>query len=349
MAQTTIVLADLDAEYLAKLEKSFLDEFGHTAQLSIITDPGYLAEYFTSPRTLDILVINGGLYDQGFAKHNIAHLFLLCEEPPSAEGGAEHPERLIYKYSSAKEVLDHVISRSGISHSTKLRAGVAKVLAVYSPVGGAGQTTLAAGLCAVFSRNFRRALYVNLSGLQDFGFLLRGGQRMQPGVEKTLAAGSQYAYSKVKPLIASEFYDILPPFPASLASLGLAPEHFMHLLEQIKHSGDYDYIVLDTGAGFTADTARWMAYADHVVLVTLVDALSHYKLKVLLQNIDTSDHAKYLLVCNRCTADARLTAETVGAALPPAEYIAQDPALDPRESEALSASQGLQKLGQLYL
>ncbi len=349
MAQTTIVLADLDAEYLDKLEKSFLHEFGHAAQLSLITDPAYLAEYFASPRTLDILVISEGLYDQGFAKHNISHLFFLCEEVPAAADSVEHPERYIYKYSSAKEVLDHVISRSGISHSTKLRAGVAKVLAVYSPVGGAGQTTLAAGLCAVFARNFRRALYVNLGGLQDFGFLLRGSQRMQPGVEKTLAAGSQYAYSKAKPLIVPELYDILPPFPAALASLGLAQAHFLPLLEQIKHSGDYDYIVLDTGADFTADTARWLAYADHVVLLTLADALSQYKLKILLQNIDTSDHAKYLLVCNRHSGETKLNPEAFGMALPPTEYLAEDAGLNPCDSEALSANQGLQRLGQLYL
>lgn len=345
MAQTKIVLVDLDEEYLSALEKCFIDEFQHAAELSVITDAAYLKEYFRSPRTLDILVINEALYNQEFSKHNIAHLFMLTEETPDPrEAGAAY-SRMIYKYSGAREILNNVINRSGISNTTNLRSGVAKLVSVFSPVGGAGQTTVAAGLCAVLSRNFKRVLYVGLDGLQAFRFLLNGNQRLT-GVEKTLASKSQYVYDKIKPLIVSELFDILPPFESSLASLGLSGEHMRYLIDKIKHSGDYDFIVIDCARDFTADSAQVMADSDHTVLVTMQDALSASKFLCLLDNIDVSDTARFMLVCNRF--DKKTENALTYLSIAP-EYIDEDPEMDPRQSEKLALVKGIQKLGQMFI
>lgn len=343
MAQTTIVLVDLDREYLSALEQRFINEYQHTAELSVITDAAYLKKYFSSPRTLDILLIHESLYDQEFSKHNISHLFVLTEEMPDPRQVGALFSSMIFKYSGAKEILNYVINRSGISGTTNIHAGVAKLISVFSPIGGAGQTTIAAGLCAALSRSFNRVLYVGLDGLQSFGFLLNGNQRLV-GVEKTLASKSQYVYDKIKPLIVSELFDILPPFGSSLASLGLSGEHMRYLIDKIKVSGDYDFILIDCASDFTADTAQMMAESDHTVLVTLQDALSASKLQCLFDNIDASDASRFMLVCNRFSNKQ----DNALANLTP-EYIDEDSAMDPRQSENLALVQGVQKLGQMFL
>jgi len=349
MAQTKIVLVDLDEEYLSALEKCFIKEFKHTAELSVITDEAYLKKHFSSPQTIDILLINEALYTQEFAKHNIAHLFILTENRPDPHGADPLLGSMVYKYTSVNELLGYVINRSGISGVTDIHTGVTKLVSVFSPMGGTGQTTVAAGLCAVLSRNFRRVLYVGLDGLQSFGFLLSGNQQLV-GIDKTLVAKSPYAYDKVKPLIVSELFDILPPLVPSLASLGLSNEHMRHLIYKIKESGDYDFIVIDCPKDFTADTVQVMADSDQNVFVTLQDALSIGKLKSLFASIDYSDDSRFVLVCNRFNkkeenALAGLSAEL---GLMP-EYIDEDPSMDPRQSEKLALVQGLQKLGQAFL
>lgn len=345
MAQVKILLVDLDAEYLSALEQCFINEFLHSAELSVITDLMYLKQYFSSPRTFDILLINETLYSKEITKHNIAHTFILTEEMPDPRDTGVEFSKKIYKYSGAKEILHYVMSRSGISGATNLHSGVAKLVSVFSPIGGAGQTTVAAGLCAALSRNFHRVLYVGLDGLQSFGFLINGNQRLA-GVEKTLVSKSQYAYNKVKPLIVSGLFDMLPPFEGSLASLGLSIEHMRYLIDKIKHSGDYDFIVIDCANDFTAETAQTMADSDHVVLITLQDTLSVRKFQCLLDNIDVSDAARFVLVCNKFNHKAEHALAGLNLTL---ETIEETPAMDPRRSEELALVQGVQKLSQTFV
>lgn len=348
MAQTKIVLADYDSSYLLILERVFVREYKFTAEIVLLSNEEALGQYFAEPKSIDILVINEKYYDRTFARHNVAHLFILTEEDPSQENEAFG--NMIYKYTGGKTLLDNVISRSGISHMTNLHSGVAKVIMVYSPVGGVGQTTLASGICTLVARNFRRALFVGIDGLQTFGYILKGGSRLMPGVERTLQQESRYAYEKIKPMIVAELYDTVPPFPASLASLGVTHDHMLRLIEIIKNSGDYDYIVIDGGSDFTEATTRMMAFADQVFLVAAQDDYSVYKLNCLLNNIDCSDKNRFALLCNKYRKDEENHLIGGGSRqYPPTEFIEYDKQIGLGNRDYIANMKSMQKLGQLFL
>lgn len=350
MAQTKIVLAECAPEYLATLERIFVREYKFTAEIVLLSNQQALESFFAQPKTIDILLINEALYDQSFVKHNVGHLFILAEEEPTPEAVGELFNNTIYKYVPAKTIIDSVISRTGISHSTNLHAGVAKVLMLFSPVGGAGQTTLAAGICTLIARNFRRALFIGADSLQAFGCIMKNPQYLQPGVEKTLQQKSKYAYKVVQPMIASELYDILPPFPAALASLGVTHEHLLFLIEAIKNSGDYDFIVIDASADFTEGTSKMMAFADQVLLLAEQDALAVHKLNCLLHNIDCSDKHRFALVCNKYQpSHNNHLQQNAEQAYPPIEYIEYDPAITPQNGDYIAGLQSVQQLGQFFL
>lgn len=349
MAQTKIVVADYDESYLVALERLFVREYKFTAEIILISKVEALHAYFAEPKTIEILVINEKLYDQSFARHNCEHLFILTEEIPDSATGGELFNSLIYKYTTGKVLMDNIISRSGISHATNLHAGVAKVVMVFSPVGGAGQTTIAAGLCTHIARNFRRALFVGADSLQSFGNVLKGKQELQSGVEKTLQEKSKYAYDKIKPMIVTELFDIIPPFSAALASLGVTQGHLMFLIDQIKTSGDYDFIIVDSGSDFTEVTSKMMAYADQVLLVTTQEEDAVYKLNCLLSNIDCSDTNRFAMVCNKYRAESPNSLLDVSAGCPHTDYIEYDPSVSPHNGEYLANLQSMQKLGQLYI
>lgn len=350
MAQTKIVLAEFQSDYLSTLERIFIREYQYTAEIILLANEEALKEYFDQPKTIDILLIHEDLYDQSFVRHNVSHLFILTEEKRRQESAGELYNNMLYKYLSSKTIIDNVISRSGISHSTNLHSGVAKVLMLFSPVGGAGKTSLAAGICTLIARNFRRVLYIGADGLQTFGWLLKNTQCLQQGAEKTLLQKSKYAYQVVQPMIVQQLYDILPPFSASLASLGLTQEHILFLIDTIKHSGEYDYIIVDSEAEFTQATTKMMAFADQVLLLTEQDELSVYKLACLLNNIDCSDSHKFSIICNKYKADAAdYLKEGEGSPYPPIEYLEQDSKISPREGDYIAGLQSVQKIGQLFL
>lgn len=350
MAQTKIVLADPDPSYLATLERVFVREYRFTAEIVLLPSEDALKRFFAEPKTIDILLINETQYDQSFVRHNVGHLFILTEEEPNAETGGELFNHMMYKYVNGKTIIDSVISRSGISHATNLHSGVARILMVFSPVGGVGQTTLSVGFCTLISRNFRRALYIGTDDLQTFGYILKTGQYLQEGTEKTLQQKSKYAYEKIKPMLATELFDIVPPFPAALTSLGVTQDHMMFLIEQIKHSGDYDYIVIDGGKDFSNSTTKMMAMADQVLLVTAQDENSMYKMHCLLDSIDCSDSNRFAMVCNKYSEDAENSLnDKSGRQYPHTEFIEYDQKITPKDGDYLSSTQSMQKIGQFFL
>lgn len=350
MAQPKIVLAEFDPGYLSTLERIFVREYRFSAEIVLLPNENALQRFFAEPKTIDILVIDEKLYDQTFAKHNIGNLFILTEAKPDPETSGELYNNMMHKFSTGKTIIDNVISRSGLSNATNRNAGIAKVLMLYSPVGGVGQTSLAAGVSTLIARNFRRVLYVGTDGLQTFGCVMKSGSRLQADTEKTLQQKSKYAYKAIKPMIAQELFDILPPFAAPLPSLGVTQGLLQFLLEMIKISGDYDYIVIDSGSDFNEATTGMMAFADQVLVLTAQDALSLHKLNCLLDNIDASDTNRFALVCNKYNKDSEnyLQADT-GRQYPSTEYIEFDAGVTPMNGEYTANLQSVQKLGQFFL
>jgi ATPases involved in chromosome partitioning len=350
MTLTSIVIATYKPEYLATLERVFVREYQFTAEIVLLPDEKSLKQYFAEPKTIDILLISEELYDQSFVRHNVSHLFILTEEEPNAETAGELFNNMLYMYSNGKTIIDNVVSRTGISHATNMHSGVAKVIMVYSPVGGVGKTTLAAGVCTLVARNFRRALFVGTDDLQTFGYIMKGQQRLLAGTEKTLQQKSKYTFDKIKPMLAQELFDIIPPFPAALASLGVTQDHMMFLIDQIKNSGDYDYIIVDGGSDFSDATTRMMSHADQVLLITAQDENSMYKLHCLLDNIDCSDANRFALVCNKYQQNAESFLVADGSrSYPQLDYIEYDPMISPKDGDYLANMQSMQKLGQFFL
>lgn len=350
MAQTKIVIADFQPDYLLTLERIFVREYRFTAEIVLLPNETALKGFFAEAKTIDILLINENLYDQSFARHNVGHLFILTEEKPEKESAQEQFNNMLYKYHDGKTIIDSVINRSGISHATNLHSGVAKVIMLFSPVGGAGQTTIAAGICTLIARNFRRVLYIGADSLQTFAYIMKDKQQLKPGTEKTLQQKSKYAYQVIQPMISQELFDILPPFPSALASLGLTQAHFLFLAEAIKNSGNYDFIVIDSGPGFTQPTSQLMAFADQVLLLTMQDELSVHKLHCLLDNIDCSNQHKFALVCNKYSQDqANCLKNESDRLYPHTEYIEKDCKVNPTDAEYVAGLKSLQKLGQFFL
>jgi Pyruvate/2-oxoacid:ferredoxin oxidoreductase gamma subunit len=139
MANIKILMADTDDKYLMPLERKFIDGLEDKADLIVITDPGYLKQYFSTPQKLDILIINEELYDVALERHDIANVFILTEEEKSPR---DTETNQIYKYTSVKEIYAEVINKSSAKNASFNNTEETRVLMIYSPIGGIGKTSV---------------------------------------------------------------------------------------------------------------------------------------------------------------------------------------------------------------
>lgn len=352
MSKIRVVLADTDEKYLMPLEKKFIDTFGDSAEINVITDLGYLTTYFSTPQNLDILVINEELYNSSFERHNIGNIFILSEQPADDTSTGNLCTNRIYKYTSVKEIFNEVVNNNTTSSIRSLKAQAqTKTIMIYSPVGGAGTTTVACGLSAVLAKNYKRVLFIGSDNLQSFGYLFADQKPLPGDVEKPMATSNEYIYEMIKPHIRREMFDYIPQFARSLSSLNIKLSNLTYLIDCIKASKNYDFIIVDTMSDMTEDVSKTMSYADNIITVLAQDHVSTYKLERLLQNIDCSDNSKFLFVCNKYRPGEVncLVGEPMINYCHINDYVNMEDAVSCQSIESLSNIKSFQKLAFLFL
>lgn len=351
MAKIRIVLADTDEKYLMPLEKRFIEGFGDRGELHIITDKSYVQTFFSEPQTLDILIINENLYEEEYEKHNIANIFLLIEQVTKEDAGSLNSNR-IYKYTSVKDIYHHVVNNvTGTLLDDIRKSGDTKCIFVYSPIGGAGTTTISAGICSVLAQSNQRVLYIGMDTLQSFGWIMEKPATLPAEIEKKLLSQSSFVYHLVKPYIVEQQFYLIPPFSRMLSALNIQETSFCELIESIRVTNDFDYIVIDGDGNFTETVSKLMGQVHHIVIVARQDKISAHKLECLLKNIDCSDSNRFCFICNGYLENKEnaLTEIEGGGQCKISEYIAQQETIDMMKIKNVSQIRGIQKIAFMFM
>ena len=294
-----IIIADTDLQYILPLQLKFISDFFDQIDLEIITDEAYFETLFSTPQRVDILVLSENLYTESVHKHNIAHLFVMHEQQEEERTGQLNVNH-IYKYTSTKEVFNEIVGKSAdvlniISKASK----ETQILLFYSAGGGVGKTTLAMGVSAALTKNYKRVLYINAARLQIFQHMLKNPSPITAtDLYAKLASASEDIYSEMKYVLRKESFGYVPPFKASMLSLGLPYSLYEKLALSAKKSGDYDFIVVDADVTFDEEKANLLNIADKVILVTNQTFSSVMATNILVNNINGITPDKYIFICN---------------------------------------------------
>jgi len=223
-----------------------------------------------------------------------------------------------------------------------------QIVVVYSACGGAGKTTVSLGLCANLVKNYKKVLYLNADYLQSFQTLLEN--------DSPIAASDAYArlsnpteniYQDIKHVIRKEKFSYLPPFKASLLSLGIKYHVFEKIALGAKKSADFDYIIVDADSAFDEDKANLIDLADKVVIVTNQNRNAVYSTKMLLSNINNVNSEKYIFVCNNFKKDENNELENVfntKSKIESCEYVYHIPKYDHLKIEDFAMQDGIKNV-----
>ena len=299
MAKPRIIIADTDMSYIVPLQLKFVEDFFEKVDIEIITELGYYEQFFNIPQKVDILIVSEKLYSQSMQLHNISHIFVMneqYEEEQIADLNVNH----IFKYTSIKEIFNEIIGKSAdVLKIEKNEKKETQVVMIYSASGGTGKTTVALGVSAALTKNYKRVLYINAERLQTFQHMLENRSSITTmDIYAKLVVAEGDIYSEIKHVIRKELFSYIPPFKAALMSLGLRYNVFEKLILSAKKSGDYDFIIVDADITFDEDKASLFNLSDKVVFIVNQTFSSVFATNVLVTNINGTNSEKYIFICN---------------------------------------------------
>lgn len=299
MAKPRILIADTDVDYIIPLQLKFVEDFFEKVDLEIITDETYFNELFSTPQQIDILIISEALYTRSLLRHNITHVFLMTENQEEDVTSALNVN-CIFKYTSIKEIFNEIIGKSEKLFDVKRsRKKETEIILLYSANGGVGKTTVAMGVSACLTQNYKRVLYINANHLQTFQRLLINQTTISSTeIYEKLTNKNENAYEAIKHMIRKEQFRYVPPFKAALMSVGLDYSVYERIAIDAKQSKDFDYIIIDTDTVFDEEKAKLLNVADKVLIITEQTDASVYATNVLVSNINGMNNDKYLFICN---------------------------------------------------
>ncbi len=304
MAKPRIVIADSDINYIIPLQHKFAEDFFEKVEIEVITDGAFLDEMFSTPQRIDILIISEEMNNQMLQRHNIAHIFLMTEQYEE-EKTADLRITPIFKYTSIKEIFNEIVGKSADVLQLKDKTSqTTQVVLVCSASGGTGKTTVAMGISASLTKNYKKVLYINASRLHSFQYMLESTASItSPEVYAKLNAAGDNIYSEIKHVIRNELFSYIPPFKAALISLGLEYDVYEKIVLSAKKSGDFDFVIIDADVAFDDNQARLINLADKVVVVTNQSMAAVVATNVLVSNVNGMNSEKYIFICNNFSKD----------------------------------------------
>lgn len=352
MEKPRVIIADTDSSYIIPLQLRFIEAFFEKVDLETVTDKAYFKALFSTPQKADILIVSETLYDRQLCKHDIGKIFLMTEQYEEAQTDELSVNR-IFKYTSIKEIFAEVMGKSADGFKVDMEGRAEpQIIFVGSASGGVGKTTLALGISAALTLNYKRVLYINAGYLQSFQSMLDNRSPITSSeVYAKLAALSGNEYSDVKHAIRQEIFSYIPPFKASLMSLNLDYGIYERLALGARQSGDYDYIIVDSDADFEASSARLMDIADKVILVTKQSRSAVFATNLLVANINGIRRDKYIFICNDFdqAQDNALVSADMALKFTVSDYVEHFSDYDRIKLESLSKENSIQRVAVLLI
>lgn len=352
MAKPRIIIADTDINYIIPLQLKFVEDFFELVDLEIITDEDYFNELFSTPQQVDVLIVSEQLYEHSVQRHNISHIFLMTEQYEE-DLTADLQVHNIFKYTNIKEIFNEIIGKS--CEVFKIDSDIkqdTEIILVYSACGGVGKTTVAMGISACLTKNYKRVLYINAGHLQSFQRLLDNESPISSSdIYVKLSMPSDNVYADIKHVIRKELFSYVPPFKAALMSLGINYSLYKNLILSAKKSTDYDYIIVDADSTFDEDKAELFELSDKVIIVTEQTASSVYATNVLVSNVTRINGEKYVFVCNNFKQDRHnaLISPVYTMKFTVSDYIEHNDRYDLMKCADLIKDKGIQKTALLVL
>ncbi len=278
MKRKIMALFDTDAVYAVHFAEYAGRRSGIPFEVHAFTDREAL-EAFVRKEKVELLLVSSAEADGELLAWPVPKIVVLSEEPVRDGEGSGCPR--VFKYQSQAEVIREVMAYYGQSAPAADPAVVAKpkmkTVAVMSPVGRCGKTSLALALGRILSMT-KPVLYVNLEpfsglaaafpaagegSLTDLLFCLR----QEDGSGAARLSGMTVRFGNL---------DLLPPAKPGREGLSVSREDWERLWRLVRDESGYEVLIVD-GIPEMSDVLAFLASCDVIFMPVRQDPGSQAK------------------------------------------------------------------------
>ncbi len=281
-----LAIADENEEYIERLLNVLKDY--DDLSISVYTYKKNL-EKALSEKYFDVLLFDMSVYEEqvSLGKTSLG-IMLLDETEDVLAGYNDFPK--IKKYQRInkiyKKILDLYADKSGnkgiLSNQKK-----SKAIAFYSPIGGAGKTTIALASAVRLALMGYKTFYLNLEDIASETFYLP--QTGEKGVSEILSSlGADVNFQmKLQGLmqVRDENLFYLNHFDTPNDIYELDSGEIEELVYSILKTGLFDFLLIDMGTSLDEKAVKVFEAADHVVIIEKPDTISAGKLEFFFRQI----------------------------------------------------------------
>lgn len=297
----SIAVADVNMVYLEKLVE-VLQEY-EDLSVSMYTNAKILEQELQSKR-YDIVLFDPDISESRMVFSNVKlAVCLYSEDAGNSSLYADYEKVMKYQRISMiyKEVIKLYADKAGYRADFNNEQS-SKIVAVYSPVGGSGKTTVALSLASKFSNRGKRVLFLSMEQLDSSAYF-------NPHTEETdcitglLEAVSENANMelKLKGILKSGLNGMayVEGFERIVDFNIVSKEEASELLEKIRKYASAEVIVVDMESRLDAIGYAVFEKADHVVVVERPGEIPTQKINMFAQQAVVVEHSRKMLkLCN---------------------------------------------------
>lgn len=314
MGRMSVIIADNDIEYLENFEKFLLVNYPQRFELFTFSSVDKLTDFLIHTQGIDILIISSQIYRKGMSTAKAELSLLLSEDShveasragmlspkhgrQSANGCGESAEvstvlETIYKYQHMDKLVAEILrlySEKSLKNVSITGQGATRVVGVYSPSGGVGSSSIAAGCSILCAGRGMRSFYLNMEAIPSTDLFFNGdctrtfsnvifhlkgkGDNLQLKLEGTKCVDTKSGVHYFKP-------------PENILELNeLTDSEIDALVGGLKSSAVYDYIFIDMSSGLNLFNSAILRLADVILLVIDQDCRTMLKLEKFMEGLN---------------------------------------------------------------
>jgi MinD-like ATPase involved in chromosome partitioning or flagellar assembly len=334
MGKLNLVVADTDEAYVENIVNYFMTNHSQRFQISSFTKHEFLYDFLSELRKIDVLLVSPEMYTESLPKEGITEIFILTSgELPENYKGLNHIDKNQIGDGFVKKIADRYpededsavevpIIEEPVLVEQAIKDRKTKVIAIYSPLGGVGKTTIAVSSSIYCGKKGLNVFYLNFESFQSTPLFFNCKN------EKSYSKLLQYVKDKrddlhqmieaSKQVDADHNVYYLSPPESILDILEAEPKDFRRLINEFKSMGMYDIVIVDMSSELSDRNIALLEACDQVVLVLAQDAISNIKAESFSQQIEALLKRKGLdftgkltLVLNKYNFHMALEVETV--------------------------------------
>ena len=312
MARLNLIIADKDTAYLESLVSFLMDKHPQKFKISFFTNETMLVDFFLknnekpallliTPELYDYLRTNCSNFNDFGEKTETPIVVILCGSDIS---NITNGCNVIFKYQHGDKIASDLIhiyenvycknSCNEIDFTLQTKQmkdlhGLNKtwIVAVYSPAGGTGKTTIAVNLCIQCARLGMKVFYLNLENINsDSCFFENNINRydLQTNISNIIFASKEKDKNLKTKIEAAKLIDPIyninyfPPPESAFEMEEVEPEDIKFLLNGLKSAGNYDITIVDMDSFLCKRNFAVMEECDDIILVYKPAPVSRQKL-----------------------------------------------------------------------